>query len=405
MDLTVKRLLQVVFGRHASLWREQEFQPIATASIGTSMGLSVLAPILTLLAVVYGVSESSAGFLMAAYSGATLFLLPFVGIIGDRYGRKPLLSGSLVLIGAAGLGLALTRNFGLAVLFRALQGIAWAGISSMTITLIGDRYSGKRGNAAQAFRTFTIQATGVVVPIVVIWLVAFTWRLPFLLFLAAIPFALFAYLRLDESATDGTTSRLNYTQSLSTVVRKPVVLPILLSFFPRMVIRYGFLSFISVLAISELGYSPAMAGVFVSTAAGAKMVTTSQMGRLSATVSDRYRLIIAGFLFSGGGMVGLGMVESVLPLVAMAASTGIGDGFLSPTQKGLLVDSVSADYRGGLVGVGMFFQNAGATVAPLVLGWLLLTMDVGVVFVLTGIVNTVGGILLVLVAKRTVDRR
>ena len=404
MTLTVQRLLRGVFGEHASLWQDREFQPMAVASIATSMGLAVISPILTLLAAVYGVSESSAGLLMAAYSGATLVLFPFVGIIGDRYGRKPLLVGSLVLIGAAGLAFTLTQNFWVAVFLRGLQGLAWAGISSMTITLIGDRYAGDEGNAAQAFRTFTIQATGMIVPILVVWLVVIAWQLPFALFALAFPFALFTYLSLDESAAGGTESRRSYTQSLYTVVRKPVVLPILLSFFPRMVIRYGFLSFVSALVITDLGYGPALAGALVSTAAGAKMLTTSQMGRLTNLVSSRFRIVIVGFLFAGVGLIGLGLTDAVPVLVLMTASTGIGDGLLSPTQKGMLVDSVSAEYRGGLVGIGMFSQNAGATVAPLALGGLLLVLDIGTVFVLTGLVNMIGGIVLVLVARRTAGR-
>jgi MFS family permease len=404
MTLSVQRVLRGVFGEHASLWHDREFQPIAGASVATSMGLAVISPILTLLAAVYGVSESSAGLLMAAYSGSTLVLFPFVGIIGDRYGRKPLLVGSLVLIGAAGLGLALTRTFWIAVGLRGLQGLAWAGISSMTITLIGDRYGGEEGNAAQAFRTFTIQATGMIVPIVVVWLVVFAWQFPFALYAVAFPLALFAHLVLDESAAEGTESRLSYTQSLYTVVRKPVVLPVLLSFFPRMVIRYGFLSFISALAITHLGYGPGLTGVLVSTAAGAKMVTTSQLGRLTALASSRFRIVIVGFLFAGAGMVGLGLTASVPLLVVATASTGVGDGLLSPTQKGMLVDNVSAEYRGGLVGIGMFSQNAGATVAPLALGGLLLVLDIGTVFVLTGLVNMIGGIILVLVATRTAGR-
>lgn len=403
MSKSAHQVLQSVFGRHAALWFDREFQPIVAASIVTSMGLSILSPILTLLAGVYGVSESSVGLLMAVYSGASLLLLPFVGVIGDRYGRKPLLSGSLVLFGISGLGLSFTTDFRVAILLRALQGIAWAGTSSMTITLIGDRYSGEQGNAAQAFRTFIIQGTGTVVPVFVSSLVIFAWRVPFLLFFASFPISMFIYFTLDESATEDDESQVNYTQSLYTIIRKPVILPILLSFFPRMIIRYGFLSFISVLIITDMDYTPTMSGVMVSSTAGAKMITTSQMGRVSRTVSNRYYVVILGFLFAGGGLIGLGILDSVPLIVLMSASTGIGDGFLSPTQKGMLVDSVSADYRGGLVGIGMFSQNAGATFAPLAVGWLLRAFDIGTVFVITGFVSMVGGIFLIVIAKRTAD--
>jgi len=400
MKLSAHGLLRSFFGEHASLWLDERFHAITVASVATGLGLAVLSPILTLLAGIYGVSESSAGLLMAAYSGSSLLVLPFVGIIGDRYGRKPLLTGSLLLIGVGGVGLALTTNFWIAVFLRGVQGMAWAGISSMTITLIGDWYAGDEGNTAQAFRTFTIQATGMIAPLLVVLLVVVSWRLPFGLFALALPFALFAWVSFDEPASPEAESRLGYTQSLYAVIRDRTILYILLSFFPRMVIRYGFLSFVSVLVISRLEYSPALAGILVSVAAGVKMITTSQMGRLTAAVADRYRVVVAGFLFAGSGLTGLGVVESVPLLVVATAFTGIGDGLLSPTQKGLLVDNVSTEYRSGLVGIGMFSQNAGATAAPLVLGALLFVLDIRTVFVLTGVVNTVAGISFVLYASR-----
>lgn len=401
MKISVQGLLRGFFGEHASLWLDKRFHGIAVSSVATGLGLAILSPILTLLAGVYGVSESSAGLLMAAYSGSSLLLLPFVGIIGDRYGRKPLLTGSLLIIGVGGVGLALTTTFWIAVLLRGLQGIAWAGISSMTITLIGDWYTGNEGNTAQAFRTFIIQATGVIAPLVVVWLVVVSWRLPFGLFALALPFAVFVWISFKEPASPETESRLGYTQSLYAVIQDRTILYILLSFFPRMVIRYGFLSFVSVLVISQLGYSPALAGILVSVAAGVKMVITSQMGRLTMLVADRYRIVVIGFLFAGSGLTGLGLVESVPLLVLATAFTGIGDGLLSPTQKGILVDNVSTEYRSGLVGIGMFSQNAGATAAPLALGALLIILNVHTVFVLTGIVNTVAGIVFVLYATRS----
>jgi MFS family permease len=327
-------------------------------------------------------------------------VLPFVGIIGDRYGRKPLLSASLLLLGAGGLGLVFTTNFLIAVLLRGFQGLGWAGISTMTITLIGDWYDTDEGNTAQAFRTFTIQATGMIAPLVVVWLVVVSWRLSFGLFVLALPFAAFAWVILDEPASAEKESRLDYTQSLYAVLQDRTVLLILLSFFPRMVIRYGFLSFVSVLVITHLEYGPALAGILVSVAAGVKMVTTSQMGRLTTLVPDPFRIVIIGFFFAGAGFTGLGLVKSIPLLAVSAAFTGIGDGLLSPTQKGILVDQVSKNYRSGIVGVGMFSQNAGATAAPLAFGALLFLLEITVGFVLIGVLSAAAGIAFVLYARR-----
>lgn len=177
MKLSAYSILRGFFGENASLWLDKRFHAITVSSIATGL-VAVLSPILTILAGVYAVSESSAGLLMAAYSGSSLLLYRFVGIIGDQYGRKPLLAGSLMLISLGGIGLALTTNFWTAVFLRGLQGLAWAGISSMTVTLIGDWYDSGQGNTALTFRIFTIQVTGMFAPLVVVWLVVVSWRLP-----------------------------------------------------------------------------------------------------------------------------------------------------------------------------------------------------------------------------------
>jgi hypothetical protein len=56
------------------------------------------------------------------------------------------------------------------------------------------------------------------------------------------------------------------------------------------------------------------------------MVTTSQMGRLTAAVADHYRVIVAGFLFAGSGITGLGLVESIPLLVGATAITASATG-------------------------------------------------------------------------------
>ncbi|BAZ37337.1 major facilitator superfamily MFS_1 [Calothrix sp. NIES-4101] len=67
---------------------------------------------------------------------------PLVGIIIDRFGRKPLLLVTLILYGLAGSSGLVLNSLDLILVGRALLGISVAGIMTTATTLIADYYIG-----------------------------------------------------------------------------------------------------------------------------------------------------------------------------------------------------------------------------------------------------------------------
>ncbi len=62
-------------------------------------------------------------------------LLP-AGLLGDRFGRKRLLLGSLALFGVASLGCALASNSGQLIAARALLGLGGAGAMPLSMAVL-----------------------------------------------------------------------------------------------------------------------------------------------------------------------------------------------------------------------------------------------------------------------------
>ena len=116
-------------GDDANVVDDRAFQVLLLASVASPLGASVVSPILDSLTEPMGVGEAQIGLLMAVFTAPAIVLIPVVGVISDRYGRKPVLASGLGLFGLAGVAVGLTTDFGVVLGLRLLQGIGYAGVA------------------------------------------------------------------------------------------------------------------------------------------------------------------------------------------------------------------------------------------------------------------------------------
>lgn len=88
-------------------------------------------------------------FLIATGFGS---LIP--GALADRFGRRPVLFGSLVLYFTMGLGCALATDFTTLLVLRVLQALGTSGLSVLPGAIIRDRFGGDR--MARALSTVSV---------------------------------------------------------------------------------------------------------------------------------------------------------------------------------------------------------------------------------------------------------
>lgn len=403
--------LRTLFGRHATILRDADYQVLLYATVLPIMGTAMLSPVLDSLVGPFGVSATSIGLLISAYTLPQVFFIPPMGALADRYRRKPVLVGSLLVFGIAGLAVAITPNFQVALALRFLQGVGAAGLNPIIITLIGDLYSGDREATGQGLRFAASGASGTVLPVVAGLVVALGWRFPFLLYAIAIPAAVAVAVLLDEptpgdrnSGSDGTRA---YFADLATLLRHPRVSAMILARGLPSVVWFGFLTYNSIVIVRLLGSSPAVAGLLTSLGSLAFAVPATQAGRITERFDSRfYPLVAANVSLTVGFAIFVltpGLAGAVLGVVLL----GVGEGVTLYIYRSIISTLPPQSLRGGLVSLAESVGWIASTITPVAMG---AAIAVGTPFfgfgpavkltvVATGMIAGLGGIACLVVAR------
>jgi ACDE family multidrug resistance protein len=398
-----ERILQRVFGTEGDVATEPEMQLVIMATATAVTGVFVVSPIVSHLAEPFGVPKTAVGQLITAFTAPSVVLTPFMGILTDRVGRKPVLFVGLIVFGLAGTGVVLTTSFLVALTLRAMQGIGYAAVMPVGVVILGDLYANDREATAQGLRSAGIQTMVLISPLLAGVLVLGSWRYPFVLFLLAIGVAVWAWQALPDTSATANSSFHAYGTNLVALLRKPVMISLLFTFTLRFFLSFGFFAYVSVLLTQEFGSSAVVAGLLVSTYGLVSLVAATQTGRL-ITTHDGLLIMLVGFVLGGIGMMGIGLATSLLAVVAGVVLLAVGMGVISPVQKSIVTQRSPQSLRAGAVSTALIFQSIGQTAGPFFVGLVGGWISIATAFTGVGLIGvTVGGLLLVPAYRRDRD--
>ncbi|WP_251341645.1 MFS transporter [Haloplanus halophilus] len=351
-------------GEDADVVADPRFRVLLLGSVVSPMGASLVSPILDSLLPVYGVSAARIGLLMAAFTAPAVVAIPLVGMASDRVGRKPVLTAGLALFGAAGLGLAFTDDFRVAVGLRLVQGVGFTGIAPVLIAATGDLFSGEREATAQGLRFTAVGLSLATVPLLAGLLVTVAWQYPFSLFALGLPAALVVHLYFEDPAADRDGSALD-ARRLAALVRRPRIALVLVGRTVPSVVWFGFLTYNSIVVVQLLDGTPGVAGALVALASVASSVGGTQVGRLTAAFDTRRAPLLVGTAAAGAGLAGVALAPS-LPVAGVGAVVvGAGFGVVLTLYRSTISTLAPGDLRGSLVSLGESAGRIGSTVAPI----------------------------------------
>lgn len=387
---------------------DREAQAIFVSHAILVTGTVLVSPLIADLAGVFAVSEVDAGLFVIVFTATVLVTLPVAGWLADRVGRRSVVVPGVAVFGLAGAAIALAGSFELALALRGLQAVGFAMAKPVLIVLLADMYDGTRETTAQGIRVATDSLFSIGTPVVAALLFVVSWRIPFLVYLIALPAAGWLWRTLPSLESTVDRSVAAYARDLGATLADRTTGLLLSSFFVRQVMIYGMLTYISVLAVREAGMAVVLVGVLLGVRSVLKLASSTQAGRLSAHL-DPVVVALAGFALMGIGLLAMGAVPSTLVLFLGITLFGFGDGFLSPTQKSLVNQLSAPAYRASSMSAALTIQNVGKTAGPIGVGIAIGLVGPARSFALLGGVGGLLGValmvgILVTAADATVNR-
>ena len=379
-----------------SLW------PIFLAGPIVLSGLQSLLPALPIMQIELGLTDSQVGLVTSAYLLPGVLLAIPAGILADRFGRRIMLSGSLLLFGlGAVVILSAPDLFWLFIVVRVGQGAAFAAVLAVTITIIGDTYRGPTQVTGQGIRSLALKIGDAGLPILGGALASVSWYAPIWTQLIAIPVGIVTWLMVDDSgmcaSRDGATTR----SALATAKNLPVATLLTAGFF-RFFFKFTFLTYVPLLAVRAGALSVLEVGALLGIAALSAAITGPLAGIVTRYMRPSTAIGVAVATI-GTAFVVISIETTPIILWVSAVSFGTADGLFGVVQTSLTTQIPAHEIRATFVGLAATLRNLGKFAAPTVLGALVLAVSIATSFTIVGIVALLAVTLVIPLRSLDVD--
>lgn len=354
------------------------------------IGFGIVIPLVPLYAEKFGASVVEIGFLTAVYALMQLIFAPVLGRVSDRYGRRPVILGSLMGSAIAWLMFGFAPALWVLFLARILDGISGASYAAAQayvadITTDEDRVRGM-GLIGAAF------GLGFIIgPAIGGLFAAIDPRAPFIVAAAAAlaNFAI-AWKRLPESRPRGSregTQQSRWSALFRAVGSRDYGPLIWISFLGGL----GFVGMESVFSLfgnrrfdfglTETGLVFVFIGVF------AAIVQGGLVHRLTARVGE-WPVLRAGLWLTAAALLLMSFTTELWALFPVLVMLAVGSGFTFPTVNAIVSQRAPDDDQGSILGVLASAGGLARLIAPI--GATVLFQEVGV-----GSPLLIGGLLFV----------
>ncbi|MWV38515.1 MFS transporter [Natrialba sp. INN-245] len=337
---------------------------IFSSTLVAVMGVSLISPALPTVQMAWDISESEASLLLSAFTLPGIFLTIPIGLVADRIGRKPILIPSLVVFGFSGSSIIFISDFTLILALRAIQGAAGSAVVMLTVTLLGDLYTGEQRRMLIGTNAAILAIGAAGYPLLGGALASIAWSAPFACFFLAVFVAISGIPLLEEPDWDENESNSTIREFLTGSTPMTPFAVLYLAIFGIFFILYGAqLTAVPFLLANEFELSSSGIGVLLGIPAVVMGLTAMQGNRVLRLLTS-FQSIALGFVSYGIGLAIVAVADSIYVVAGALLLFGLGQGLAEPITDTALTERAPDEFRGSIMSIRTSIIRLGTTVGP-----------------------------------------
>ena len=360
---------------------------LLVSSIGV-LGGQLVSPALPILMQSLDIPEQQIGLVMSVFFFSALVSIPVIGVLADVYGRRKLTLLGLILFGVSGTSIAFVDSFLHLLILRTLQGIGFASLSPLAVTILGDLYKGAMGSTVQGIRGSFHGMAVLSIPPVAGFLADLSWNYPFLLYSLSLPAAILVFLTLPETyAPESSHSNpailstfRNYWSSIRYELIKPHLRILFGWHLVGSLLKSTVITFLPIFIVFSLGHSAFIAGAVLSFRGLVRIFSSPLAGFLVSYVPKSFAVPFTLSL-AAISIVLIPFYNSLLFIFFLVAIFGIADSLFIPILNDAVASSTTSKHRGGVVGAVNTSKPLGKVIGPILFGLILAYYGFTILFI------------------------
>lgn len=316
----------------------------------------------------FGAGVQALGMSAVAYGLTSTFSAPFIGLLADRFGRRPILLLSLAGYVLAFTGYLFAASAWLLIMLRGLAGVFTAGLLPAMLSIVGDLAPGNRRAQWLGIVNGGASAGWIGGPVLGGLLYdRFGYIVPFATSIALAAGALLlAVFMIPETHTSSAhLARLHpaWKNGLQALTARP-------AFFLLLLVSFGVMfawAFIEpqfmFYAYDDLGWTSSQLGLVMSAYGVAFMLGEFALGQLSDRLGRKPVLVLGLALFSAQ-FVGLLVSRDVTWIVVSFIMAGLGNALYDPALSAMILDITPPEHTASMMGLKSTASSLGNLLGP-----------------------------------------
>ena len=371
------------------------FVPLFIAVFASTVGLSIIEPLMAIYAENLGAAGVYIGLIFSAYTVARAVFIPLAGKLSDHHGRKKFIIGGLALYTVSSFLYLIAGDVSSLMAVRLLQGVASAFVAPIAFAYVGD--ISPKGQEGKYMGTFTMS---LFLGLAIGPLTGGVLNHFFSMNAAFIAMGMLGLtgLLITTALPEINLNREKKPTALLSILRNRGMQIVLLMRFTTGFGIAGLMVFLPLFA-TGIGLNTAQIGIIVTI----NLLATTFLQRFFGKMADRrdkVLMITAGNLMLGLMIAAVPLAKGFYSLLAVNLLMGLGGAISIPPNSALATQFGKIHGMASSLGLLQTAFSAGLTAGPLIAGLVLDAQGLSAAFLFTSAVIVLGSVLFYFLANR-----